>query len=94
MAKPVRTVAQLETLITTRLRKVREVADDLRADSSLKVEIKNPYWHERDAEGCNWNIGHVSGTVSPYLAALNLIVTELRQSFDIQSPDGGADTGG
>lgn len=84
MLKEVKTLAELRALIESEVRKNPGFND---------VVPLSAYWHERDADGCNWNVSHWSGPAHVVTAASNTIrprATELRLKYDAPAPLSGA----
>lgn len=82
MTKPVKTAQELNDLVAQLVNQIPELVDDLNNQPNLHVIPSPVYWHERDEEGCNWNIAG-GRNIGPYTTAIVGIVGDLRRKFDI-----------
>jgi hypothetical protein len=76
--KRLKTAQELTSLAQERLMNVQEVIED-----GGQPVLGLAQWHERDEQGCNWNITMVANGVG-YEDSVRTIVDELRLSYDLQ----------
>lgn len=79
MEKSIKKSEEIRQLIITKLRENHDY------DS---VTPRQPYWHERDTEGCNWDLEKWSGDSKIAVNAkkyLREFVVSLRGQFDIDN---------
>ena len=78
MKKPIKTAEEIRQM----------VFDELRLKSDYNsITPQRPYWHERDVEGCNWDLVNWSGDKDNAISAkiyLQEFVNSLRAKFDIE----------
>jgi hypothetical protein len=80
MTKEIRSLTELRNLVEAEVRKYPDFDE---------VSPLNAYWHERDGEGCNWDITHWRGPAFVAAAARNAIYTEVRRMqahYDASEP--------
>lgn len=79
MVKPPKTVDELHALIVALVRRYPEYSS---------VLPNRPYWHERDSDGCNWDLNSWTGPRDDVMAVAREIAEEvryLRERYDITS---------
>lgn len=80
MAKEVKSLDELRDMVEALVRKNPEYAE---------VRPLSAYWHERDKDGCNWNVSHWRGPDVLVSAAANAIgadAQKLRLTYDAPTP--------
>ena len=80
MSKIVKSAEELHELIVTLVRRYPEYA---------LVTPGKPYWHERDTDGCNWNLNSWTGPavdVSTVASDIETEVLRFREKYDIVMP--------
>ena len=78
MKKTIKTAEEIRQLVINELR--------INFDYN-SITPQHPYWHERDAEGCNWDLVQWSGDKDDAINAkiyLQEFVNSLRTKFDIE----------
>lgn len=87
MEKPVKSTAELESMIHERLYRLDEVREDMEANPRLEPKVTALRWHERDEKGRNWDLASVSSAAAPYKFWIGEIVEYLRWKFDIDKTE-------
>ena len=81
MSKIFKSADELHELIVRLVRSYPEYA---------LVTPGKPYWHERDTDGCNWNLNSWTGPavyVATVASEIEAEVLRLRGKYDIVVPD-------
>ena len=78
MTKPTLTALQIQAELQKRVNQIREIIED-----KANVVIPQPYLHELDKQGCNWDISSVrnGGT---YMASISQIIGKFRLEVDLK----------
>ncbi len=80
MEKLLKSADELHSLIVALVRRYSEYSS---------VIPNKPYWHERDSNGCNWDLNSWTGPREDVIAVVKKITEEvryLRGKYDIASP--------
>ena len=80
MSKPFLTAQQITDDVQNLVNQIEEVVED-----NAHVLVGTAYWHELDADGCNWNIKTIQNGASYANEILNIIET-LRLKVNIIEP--------
>jgi hypothetical protein len=80
MTKKTKTADELQAMVVALVRRNSEYS---------LVTPGKPYWHERDSEGCNWDLTSWTGKGLDVAEAANEIASEvrlLRKKYDLEFP--------
>ena len=80
MSKPFLTSQQITDNVQNLVNQIEEVVED-----NAHVLVGTAYWHELDADGCNWNIKTIQNGASYANEILN-IIEALRLKVNIIEP--------
>lgn len=82
MDKPKWSAKRINDELQQKVNSIREISDD-----HASVMVGAVYWHEPDADGCNWNVSTIrNGQV--YLAEIMRLIQGLRLQVDLESNSG------
>jgi hypothetical protein len=78
MPKPLKSASEIQRLVHERVHAIHTVIED-----QAKIRVPRPYWHEEDAQGCNWNM-EVFGNATGYEAEIYSVLQDIRKATNLK----------